>query len=265
MSSRPLALAPALLSILGLSAFAFACDRGPGSRHADKDKACPACECSCECEEGGADFDGDLAELSAAANRKMMHGDGQGCLEDLGRIKAAAPKFEARLVMTRAQCMMLVGECQAGKQLVQDYYVREMAMGPGFAAKTAENVAAMRCEGGDSSERDRLLAAYRDLNDAAYLNERDPDYCEQRIAIISELAPKVEPRDVEDTQITGGRQALFHTGAMCFARAGDCPAARAHYREFFPAETLEAIDPALRDKTVRESFDASVELCKGQR
>lgn len=248
------------------------CDRG-------QDSPCPPCECVCACDDQGATTTtttgtsdaatgpsaGEIGELVASATRKMMHGDGKGCLADLDRVAAIDAKLDAQLIMTRAQCQMAAGECQKGKQQVTDYYVREMAMTPERAAQMAESIASMHCQGGDSSERDQLLAAYFDLSDGAYMNKRDVEFCRERVATIEALAPRVAPRDVEDTQITGSRQALFHTGAMCFARAGDCRAAYAHYRGYFPREGLDAIqDPAQRESIVRSSFDSSITLCTGK-
>lgn len=284
MQASPfLALTFATLA-LGLSA----CDRS-GSQA--EGSTCPPCECACA--EGGevaqgsggqdADASGEggasqappalgadedpyeVAEIVASANRKMMHGDGVGCLEELARVKQLAPKLVTHLEVTRAQCEMLIGKCQEGKQKIVDFYMREMAMGKELAEKTAENIASMRCKGGDSSDRDQLLAAYYDLQDGAYMNKRDVGYCKQRVDIIEALAPNVKPRDAEDSMITGGRQALFHTSAMCFARAGDCRQAYAYYTRLFPSEALDALqDPQLRESTLRESFDSAIVLCEGK-
>jgi hypothetical protein len=258
----------AIAVCLGLGLLLGGCDRG-------HDGPCPPCECVCNCDgQGSGGTSGpdivigqvgasDLGELAASANRKLMHGDGKGCLADLDRIAALDPKLDAQLLMVRAQCRMAVGECQAGKQQIAGYYERELAMTRERAEQTAESIASMHCQGGDASERDRLLAAYFDLTDGAYLNKRDVGFCKDRVAIIEELAPRVPPRDVEDAQISGGRQALFHTGAMCFARAGDCKAAYAHYRRYFPREGLDAIaDPGTRESVVRDAFDSSIALCK---
>jgi hypothetical protein len=205
----------------------------------------------------------DLSELVASANRKMMHCDGPVCLQDLDRVKALDPKYEVHLVMSRAQCEMLIGQCQKGKERVKQWYQREAAFTPELAEKTAESIASMRCRGGDATDRDRLLVALQDLTDGAYMNKRDSAFCSDRVAIIADLGPKVPPRDVEDTQISGGQQALFYTSAMCFARAGDCKQAFASFRRFFPPDALNAIaDPKLRESTVRDSFDTTIALCK---
>jgi len=131
------------------------------------------------------------------------------------------------------------------------------------AERTTESIASMRCRGGDASDRDRLLVALFDLSDGAYMNKRDSKFCRDRVAIVEDLGAKVKPRDAEDTQITGGQQALFHTSAMCFARAEDCSTAYAYYRRLFPRETLDAIrDATIRETMVRDSFDSSIPLCK---
>jgi hypothetical protein len=260
------------LALLGL----VACDR-QAPRHADAE-GCPPCECK-ECPPGQGTADGpegqaeageastatpgELSDIVASANRKMMHGDGPGCLAELERAKAIDEKLADHFTVIRAQCMMLDGKCQEGKQLIVDWYMREQAFTRGLAEKTAESIASMRCRGGDSTPRDRLLAALFDLSDGAYMNERDVDFCRDRVATIEKLAPQVQPRDAEDTQITGGLQALFHTSAMCFARAGDCATAYAYYRRLFPGESLDAIkDPKLRESTIRDAFDSTIALCK---
>ena len=236
------------------------CDRGSGP--SAKASNCPACECEDTAATGDPYA---LVDVIAAANRKLMHGDGPGCLEELARIEDTAPTLMPHLVMTEAQCERLSGDCQRGKEKVAAFYEREMAMSPGLAAKTAESIAAMRCRGGDASERDRLLAAYTELQDAAYVNKRDLAFCQERVALIEQLAPKVEPRDAEDSAVTGGRQALFQTSAMCLARAGDCALAYADFGRLFPADALAAFDqledPNAREDTLLKTFRSSVALC----
>jgi hypothetical protein len=257
----------------------IACDRQEG---AGKAGPCPPCECVCDCGEPAADSDSsptdvgrkpgdvgddtsrsELSGLVVAANRKMMHGDGPGCLADLDRVKELDPTLEAQLTITRGQCEMASGECQKGKERIVEWYMREQAFTREFADRTVESLASMRCRGGDASERDRLLAALFDLSDGAYMNKRDSQFCRDRVAIVEDLSRKVKPRNAEDTQVTGGIQALFHTSAMCFARAEDCSTAYVYYRRLFPREALDAIqDAKLRESTVRDSFDSTIVLCK---
>lgn len=208
----------------------------------------------------------DIAELVATASRKMMHDDGKGCLADLDRLAAVDPKLDARLAVTRGQCEMLVGECQDGKARVARWYVDETAMTPERAGITAETIGSMRCRDGDSTDRDRLLRAYYELSDAAYMNKRPAKVCKDQLAIARKLIPRVQPTGPEDGQISGGAQALFHTAATCFARSDDCKAAWVTYRELFPAAGLGALpDPAERDKIVATSFDSTITRCAGKR
>jgi hypothetical protein len=267
------------LSLVSLVSVSAACDRQDG---ASKAGPCPPCECVCDCSDpetvaatddpastdvgGRATTDAartELSELVVAANRKMMHGDGAGCIADLDKVKQLDPTLEAQLTITRGQCEMANGDCQKGKQRVVEWYMREQAFTREFAERTTESIASMRCRGGDASDRDRLLAALFDLSDGAYMNKRDSQFCRDRVQIVEDLAPKVKPRDAEDTQVSGGLQALFHTSAMCFARAEDCSTAYAYYRRLFPREALDAMqDAKMRETMVRDSFDSTIVLCK---
>lgn len=285
------------VGLLGLlSLWSLGCDRGaqlsPETAGGDNG-ACPACECACQDDDADGDAageetgddtvvapvsatggvvspppevaEGDLADLAASANRKMMHGDGEGCLDDMQKMRALDAKLESRMAVLRGQCEMLIGRCQEGKARISAWYVREQAMSKAFADKTAESIGSMRCRGGNSTDRDRLLVALQDLSDGAYMNPRSVEYCQQRIDLVKELGPKVKPRGPEDTQVTGGQQALFHTGAMCLARAGDCAAAYRTYRELFPGHGLDQIqDPAMRTQVIKDAFDSGVVLCEGK-
>lgn len=208
----------------------------------------------------------DIAELVAIASRKMMHDDGKGCLADLDKVALIDAKLEARMAVTRGQCEMLVGKCQEGKARVARWYVEETNQHPERAAITAESIGAMRCRDGDSTDRDRLLRAFYELSDGAYMNKKPASACREQLEIAKKLIPRVQPRSPEDSQISGGAQALFHTAAVCFAQADDCKTAWATYRALFPAKGLEAIaDAAERDKIVGSSFDSSIARCIGKR
>ena len=193
----------------------------------------------------------------------MMHDDGQGCLDDLNRIRQLDPKYDSRLAVTRGQCEMLVGRCKEGKARIAAWYVSEMAMSKERAETMAEQLGSMRCREGNSTDRDKLLRALYELSDGAYMNKKTPKWCGERVAIIKDLLPKVPTSDPDDQQITGGGQALFYTAATCYAKAGDCKGAFKVYRENFPAKGLAAIkDKTQREKIVRESFDSSITRCK---
>ena len=271
-----------LVAFVGLTA-AAACDVRPQSPAAN----CPPCECKCNCEStapalavasgpvsGPAIATGpvqpvqpvqpmtaDVGELVTAATRKLMHDDGAGCLADLDRVAAIDPKLDVRLAATRGQCEMLIGQCQVGKERIARWYETDAGMQPERAMITAEQIGSMRCREGDSSERDRLLRAYFDLSDGAYMNKRSSEFCKTALATARELIPRVKPRAPDDGQITGGAQALFHTAASCFARAGDCKQAWATYSALFPQTATTPEAAAMMPQIIRESYDSSILFC----
>lgn len=201
----------------------------------------------------------DIATLVTTANRQLHHGEGQACLDTLARLRAQAPKLMDSMVPIHAQCEMLAGRCQAGKRALAAYYERETAMAPEQAERTTEAIASMRCRGDDLTERDRLLRALWEITDGAYQRKRDD--CDKNIALVRELGPKVTPKDPDDTQIKGGPGALFHHGAQCLARAGDCPAAWRAWQENYPSAALAKLTEEQRRESLRSGFRSSIERC----
>ena len=195
-----------------------------------------------------------------------MHDDGRGCLADLDRAALLDAKMVARLEAVRGQCEMLIGRCQDGKGRIARWYESETNMHPQRAMISAESMAAMRCRGGDSTDRDRLLVALFELQQGAFVEPFTVANCELHLSTARALIPVVKPRDVDDGQVRGGAQALFHTAALCFARAGSCRRSWEVYRELFPAEGLQQLpDPEARDRVVRDAFVTSIERCKDTR
>jgi len=275
-------------TVVGVMMVVAGCDVRPQRPQPD----CPPCECKCDCAgtpagtpatmpattpagmgaTGPAIATGpvsgpvqpvgpDVGELVTTATRKLMHDDGAGCLADLDKVAAIDPKLDLRLAATRGQCEMLVGQCQVGKERIARWYELEAGMQPDRAMITAEQIGSMRCREGDSSERDRLLRAYFDLSDGAYMNKRSSEFCKTALATARELIPKVKPRGPDDGQITGGAQALFHTAASCFARAGDCKQAWATYSALFPQTTTTPEAAAMMPGIIREAYDTSILFC----
>lgn len=232
---------------------------------------CPPCQCQCDpgapggATQATAGHDAALA-LSRSAVKKMSFKDGPGCLADLDELERLSPQLADSFVYTRGLCEMLAGRCQQGKQRVVDYFQGETNMHPDRARASAESVAAMYCQGGDASERDRLLGALQELATAAYSETRAPEQCRATIAAIRSLLPKVRPRDVDDHQIEGAGRSLVALAPGCFARAGDCAAAWQVHRELFPAENLKEVkDAKVREDVLAQTFDAMVPRCKGKR
>lgn len=203
---------------------------------------------------------GDVAVLVQGANRKMLHDDGKGCLDELDKLKALDPKLESTLVVIRAQCEMLAGRCQAGKAALLDYYVREINLSPEVAKTSVESIASMRCRGGDETDRDRLLRALRELTDGAYMSTRSD--CAANVELVKRLLPKVPPNGPDDSQVNSAPKALFHTAAACLARAGDCKAAFRVYRDEFPKTGMDKLSEKDRSSMIEKSFRSGIERCK---
>lgn len=246
--------------------------------------ACPACACQCPQTTPGSPVASgppvaappvagasagptseEIQESIRVASRKMNHGDGEGCLVDLDRLKARAPSTEATLVYLRAQCEMLDGKCQAGKQRLVTHMRVETNTHVDRANATAEAMAAMYCRGGDATDRDRLLGALQELVTAAYSETRTPEQCRATVATIRSLIPRVKPRDADDHQIANADRSLYATAPGCFARAGDCASAWQLHRELFPQENLKNVDSKVRADVLASTFDSLVPRCKGKR
>lgn len=257
LKPRPPALR--FTGIAALSALLLACQERP-SAHSD-----PAASASALAAGGAgaaATVGAELAEFGTSANRKMLHDDGKGCLEDLDKIKAKAPKLAKSMTALRAQCQMLNGQCQAGKRLLSVYYMRTMNMTSERAQATAESIASMRCRGADLTDRDRLLRALWEISDGAFMNQRSD--CEKNIAIVRELGATVQPQSPDDGQIKGGPRAVFHNGAACLARAKNCTGAWRVWQENYPADAMRNLSETQRREIMESGFRSSIERCKDE-
>ncbi len=256
---RPMQRAPLTLLLI---ASAAACQQAkPSTDNAAPSASAPsAANPLATPSSGNATLAGEIAELGASANRKMLHDDGKGCLEDLDKLKAHAPKLAKTMSALRAQCQMLAGDCQAGKKLLAGYYVRQMNMAPDRAHRTAESIGSMRCRGTDMTERDKLLRALWEISDGAFMNSRKD--CDKNIALVRQLSAKVKPNGPDDGQVKGGPRALFHNGAACLARAKDCAGAWRVWQENYPGDALSKLSETQRREVMAKGFRSSIERCK---
>jgi hypothetical protein len=167
-----------------------------------------------------------IGPLITGATDKATAGDGKGCLADLDALKAIDAKTEATLSYTRGQCEMLAGKCQAGKTRITNFLKVEKKETAAKAAEGADQAASLYCKGGDMSDRDKLLGAITALGQAMAVEKPAVAACKGPIETIKALAPKVKPRDANDTQVTTAGQLLGTYGPRCLAAAGDCAGAR---------------------------------------
>ncbi|MFO7561306.1 MAG: hypothetical protein R6X02_01580 [Enhygromyxa sp.] len=215
-------------------------------------------------EEAGARYD--------AAQQKLVARDGKGCLAELDAHDKADPNHKSTdpksgFATMRSQCVMLAGQCDAGKALLRKSLeaTATVPLAPEQTANYIDAMAGMYCQGDSMSERDQLLKALADLRQGAS-STKDVAYCDDAWARAKKLAPKVEPRDDDDHQIISMAYGIWNDAPSCYARAGDCKKAYKAYLEAMPQQTKEGMasikDDAVREEQYRRSFESSVKKCK---
>jgi hypothetical protein len=173
-----------------------------------------------------------------AARAKSNARDGKGCIAELN----AADKLDPRpnVVSTnpgsywsymRASCLMMAGQCPAGRQLLRKYMEKSMsgAMGPEAIDTNVDSTAGMYCQGGNLSPRDQLLQANATMS-AAGQTKKDPAYCNQSYDRVKKASAAVTSNGPDDTMINSAQSTDQElAAARCLSRAGDCSAAWTMY------------------------------------
>ena len=203
------------------------------------------------------------------ATRKMLASDGKGCIVDLDKHDQLDPRPDglttnprAQTAGLRAQCIMLSGQCDAGKLLmrkVQEMYMQGMP--PAVIDQAVEKVAADKCHGGTRSERDELLNAWQRLQ----LGASSVAQCDAAYATVKRLRTTVKPKDEQDYAV--GTITKFPSDVIsgCYLRHDDCKKAWDVYR-VEEGTRLRRDYPTSRsdDATLRLGWDARNAKCKGK-
>jgi hypothetical protein len=208
-----------------------------------------------------------------AAQQKTVAGDGKGCLKELDAHDKLDPNHKSSepksgFGMMRAQCVMMSGKCDAGKGLMRKALEATMTtqVAPEQLDKMLEAYASMWCQGDSMSERDQLLQALNKLQNAAFVGREDVKFCDDTFAKVKKLAPKVKPKDEDDSQIINLDMSLYSMVPLCYQRAGDCKKAYTAFEQVLPKQTKEAFakieDPEQRKQITRSTFDSVVSKCK---
>jgi hypothetical protein len=214
------------------------------------------------------------AEHAEAARAKANSRDGRGCLAELDQHDQLDPRPEGMSTTigsaystTRGQCLMLAGQCAAGKVMFRRSLEKNAGaqLGPEQLDKSADAYASMNCQGGSMSPRDSLLKALFELQQGAYMQKKTTAACDAAYQTAKKLVPTVKPNDDDDTQVKMAGASLRTTAPACFAKAGDCDAAWSSWKEAWK------LDPALSEKSrnlnddaLRRGFEAVVSKCKGK-
>jgi hypothetical protein len=145
----------------------------------------------------------------------------------------------ASLASTRARCLMLAGQCSAGKSLYRQALERTQGatLGPAQLDAKTDETATQHCQGGGMSARDQFLKAGADLELGAYKERKDSAFCMGAYATYKRLVSSVKPQDEDDPVKFVG--ANVRTNApLCLARAGDCADAFSVFLESWNLDPL---------------------------
>ncbi len=206
-----------------------------------------------------------------AAQRKMGAGDGKGCLKELDthdKLDAKHKSDDPRsgYGYMRGQCLMIAGQCDAGKTLIRKSAEQSSntMMGPEQIDNMVQSYASMHCQG-KMSDRDALLKAIMTISMGVHNSKGGVKACKESLDTIVKLKGKVKPKDAEDHQITSLEGNLPAYVAGCFGRAGDCKTARKLMIDHMPADRKEqmAKNPEdVREKIYTDIFEAYAQSCK---
>jgi hypothetical protein len=217
-------------------------------------------------------------EHMETAKAKMQAKDGKGCLAELDahdkldtRPAAQSTNYKSGYyAYTRAQCLMLAGQCDAGKTLFRKAWESQngASSGPEQIDKVTEANAALWCQG-KLGDRDALIQARTELQAGAYTKTLDAKVCMADVQKVKTLSKTVKPKDDDDTMVKDNNTFLMSAGPNCLAKAGDCAGA---FKVFVDAQgefNKEKGVPATKDPKVaatiaKSSFEAIVPKCKGK-
>ncbi len=181
-----------------------------------------------------------------AAQRSMGAGDGKNCVKELDAYDKLNPKNKSSdpksgFGFIRGQCVMLAGQCDAGKSLIRksaEQSAHMKTMGPEQIDRMVESYASMHCQG-KMNDRDALLKAIMTIQVGGQNSSVGVKGCKEALTTIQKLRGKVKPKDGEDHALVGLERNLAAYVAGCFGRNGDCKAARTLMIENFSAKEKE--------------------------
>jgi hypothetical protein len=187
-------------------------------------------------------------EHMSAAFTKMMAGDGRGCLTELDGHDALDPRPEGlstnpKNARTRAMCVMLSGQCDAGKALDRKSLDGLSIRAEDIDDRIDSDVGSY-CRDGGTTDRDRLARALHVLGST---NEsHTADECRRALETADRVVDHVQARDTRDMAYDAHHAMMMYAPA-CFARAGDCVSA------WHAAQTEQASNDRAHGRTTTET------------
>ena len=200
-----------------------------------------------------------------AARARMSQRDGTGCLAELDAYDRIEPRMTEPTTSKaspyapfRGQCLMLAGQCAAGKTLFRDSLEHSSGatMGPDTRERSIDAIVGLYCQGPNLTDRDKLIRASMALTDGAYMNRRTSAFCQENASILKDVIPKVAPAHPGDAQVVNAPDSLRNAGTTCFAKADDCAGAWAFYQDIYPRIDLYRYSTPDRQEMMRKAAAA---------
>ncbi len=206
-----------------------------------------------------------------AAQQKLVARDGKGCLAELDIHDELDPKHKSSdpksgFAQMRAQCVMLSGNCEAGKAQIRKALeaTSTIPQTPQQLDQYGEAIAMLWCQGDSMSERDQLLQAHYHLEQSTR-STPDVAFCDTHWKKAKKLLPKVKPKNDDDHMLINIEYGFANSVPRCYARAGDCKKAYEAYKETMPKDTkvhIEADGPEQAEETYKRTFENDSSLKK---
>ncbi|MEZ4227320.1 MAG: hypothetical protein R3B13_40660 [Polyangiaceae bacterium] len=199
-------------------------------------------------------------ERYQAAQDKLRAGDGKGCLSELDKHDELDPKHPSKeptsgLDPVRPKCLMLSGQCDAGKALARKYFEHKSSGKFPNLDSEVESVVGEFCRG-KMSPRDELLTSLHVLAQGLVQDGTPAAACAKAYDRAKQLYKIVKPKNDQDRPIAGSDKGMHHWAATCAARAGDCKTALRLFKDGFQStrayEQLKT--PQARDAYIRTGF-----------
>ncbi len=213
------------------------------------------------------DREKEAEEHARAAETKLGARDGKGCLAELDdhdrldpRPSGLSTSSVAALASVRGRCLMLSGQCPAGKEAFRKALEKSAGatLGPAQLDAKTDEAATQYCQGSAMSARDQYLKAGADLELAAYKERKDVAFCMAAYDTAKRLVGAVKPKD-EDDPVKFVFANVRTNAPKCLARAHDCAAALTVYKEAWKLDPLmPEASKNINEQGLRVGFDAVI-------
>jgi len=198
--------------------------------------------------------------------------DGKGCLAELDEHDKLDPSALSTSQgaflpgTTRGQCLMLSGQCEAGKALWRKAYTTQYGaqITPTAADTITDNMAGQYCQGGKLSEKDQFATAKTELSQGSSTDPalvKTTAQCQKSLDTYLALYKKTTGCADGDANCRMALMEVSATGPGCFAKAGDC---QASYKAFQSINAAKSGPDKAPDSMRRAMFEATIPACKGK-